>query len=149
MKSERATYRLCSTGDLLVLMRETRGSGTGSPLSASFARERTAAAATANQSTLYAQPLGCAVSLSSQRIHSRAVFLSLGALSVPLAHAICFELSLWPLWLPYARRSRRQRCRSGGVAYHGSSASHWGFMPVLWLIFGVRRSNSSSNSNCN
>lgn len=32
MKSERAAYRLCSTGDLLVLMRETRGLslGTGS-----------------------------------------------------------------------------------------------------------------------
>jgi len=92
--------------------------------------------ATTNQSALNAQPLGCAVWLSCRR--TLALFV---ALSVSLAHAICFDLSLWPLWLPYARRCCRQRCRSGGVAYLSSSALHWGFMSVLWLIFVVRRSN--------
>lgn len=130
----------------------------------SYARERnsraaetatrvatTTTTALTNQSALNAQPLGCAVCLS-QHTHTHALFLSLplslsfDALPVSLAHAICFELSLWPLWLPYAhRRRRRQRCDSGGVVYLSSSASHWGFMPVLWLIFVVRRSNSNCN----
>lgn len=166
MKSERAAYRLCSTGDLLVLMRETRGLATAQHRF-SYARERnsraaetatrvattTTTTALTNQSALNAQPLGCAVSLS-QHTHTHVLSLSLSlplslsfdALPVSLAHAICFELSLWPLWLPYAhRRRRRQRCDSGGVVYLSSSASHWGFMPVLWLIFVVRRSNSNCN----
>lgn len=111
----------------------------------------TTTTALTNQSALNAQPLGCAVWLSQHTHilslwHSPTLSLSLDALSVSLAHAICFELSLWPLWLPYAhRRRRRQRCDSGGVVYLSSSASHWGFMPVLWLIFGVRRSNSNCN----